>query len=240
MKYLFEKNKISYEHLSSGKILYNSAGLTAFPVRLANEIIQRCFNILEFKGNNGPYIIYDPCCGGGYLLTSIGFLHGERIKKIIASDIDIKALDIAKKNLSLLHVEGLNKRIGELKSLAQTYNKPSHWEAIASAIKLYDLVDSNNHISIDCFKADILNVNKHSFKADIIFTDFPYGLLTKWSANEGDVLSYFLTNISKCMKSNSSLLAIVYDKKLKINNPGFQRIKHFKIGKRYINIFTLN
>ena len=59
MKYKFETIKKDYGDFSSGRVLYNAAHTTAFPVRLASEIIQRAFHILRKNGANGPYKIYD-------------------------------------------------------------------------------------------------------------------------------------------------------------------------------------
>ena len=42
MTYKFAVNKLNYEDLSSGRVLYNAPGLTGFPVRLVDEIVQRC------------------------------------------------------------------------------------------------------------------------------------------------------------------------------------------------------
>lgn len=75
MHYKYINSKESYGDLASGKVLYNFLGLTAFPVRLANEMMQRCFAYLKNLNCNAPFTIYDPCCGGGYILTTLGFLH---------------------------------------------------------------------------------------------------------------------------------------------------------------------
>lgn len=123
MSYSYCITNRSFEYLSSGNVLYNAPGLTAFPVRLASEIAQRCFHELEQSGHDGPYTIYDPCSGGAYLLASVGFLHGNRIKKIIASDCEIIAIDIARKNLSLLNIKGINERIQNLIKLEEEYKK---------------------------------------------------------------------------------------------------------------------
>lgn len=92
MKYKYIEKKENYEYLSSGRVLYSLPGQSAFPVRLSSEIIQRCFALLEARGNKGPYTIYDPCCGGGYLLTTLGFLYHNYFKKIYASDINPQAI----------------------------------------------------------------------------------------------------------------------------------------------------
>ena len=102
MKYIFAKNSTNYADFAGGRVLYSMKGATGFPVRLASEIFQRCTDFLIKQGSRGPYTIYDPFCGSGYLLTVLGFLHGKSIKKIIASDIDVKFINMAKKNLELI------------------------------------------------------------------------------------------------------------------------------------------
>jgi len=143
MIYKYAKKKEPYNDWSSGRVLYNAPGFTAFPVRLATEIAQRCFNILESSGSKGPFVLYDPCCGGAYVLTYLGFLHANRFYKIIASDCNHRSLDIAKKNLSLLQIEGLKRRINELNSLSKTYGKTSNKEAVHSALNLLKLIKKN-------------------------------------------------------------------------------------------------
>ncbi|NDO51129.1 hypothetical protein FMM75_17520 [Lachnospiraceae bacterium MD335] len=43
--------------------------------------------------------IYDPCCGGGYALTVLGFFHNHDIKKMYGSDIKPNMVSYAKKML---------------------------------------------------------------------------------------------------------------------------------------------
>lgn len=88
LKYIYEKKQQNYEDFASGRVLYNQKGAAAFPVRLASEIFLRSKNYLKKKGVKEPITIYDPCCGGAYILTTLGFLHGECFSKIIGSDVD--------------------------------------------------------------------------------------------------------------------------------------------------------
>lgn len=136
MEYLYESRKENYEDFSSGRVLYSAAGTTSFPVRLAGEIIQRCFEVLSGKGNPGPYSVYDPCAGSAYLLTVIGLLHGRRIKEIFASDINPQVLQIARRNLSLLSMDGMNERKQQLRTLFDLYHKESHSMALQSVNRL--------------------------------------------------------------------------------------------------------
>ena len=111
------------EHFASGRVLYNAKGAAPFPVRLADEIAQRCFALLEERGHSGPYAVYDPCCGSGYMLTVIGLLHGTRIRTVLASDIDEAMLGTARRNLALLTAEGMRARIEQLRGLYEAFGK---------------------------------------------------------------------------------------------------------------------
>jgi len=71
-----------YEDLASGRVLYNQRGAAAFPVRLASEIFLRCLALLNDNDMADTCTLFDPLCGGGYLLTSLGFLHANKIKMI--------------------------------------------------------------------------------------------------------------------------------------------------------------
>ena len=74
MEYIYESAQ-RYEDFASGRVLYNAQGTTSFPVRLASEIAQRCFQLLEKKGYRGRI----PCSiprGGAYLLTVVGLRTG--------------------------------------------------------------------------------------------------------------------------------------------------------------------
>ena len=129
MVYKYCENR-NFEDLASGKVIVHRAGYPNFPVRLAQEIFCRCLHHLD---DPDSVCIYDPCCGGGYLLTVLGFLNFERIKTIIASDISDDAIQLANENLLLLDQNGLQKRIRQINDLLSLHNKNSHIEALNSA-----------------------------------------------------------------------------------------------------------
>lgn len=60
MEYIYESAQRSYEDFASGRVLYNAQGTTSFPVRLASEIAQRCFQLLEKKGYTGRILYSIP------------------------------------------------------------------------------------------------------------------------------------------------------------------------------------
>jgi 23S rRNA (guanine2535-N1)-methyltransferase len=63
VKYRFAVQRENYEDLSSGRVLYGQPGSTAFPVRIASEIFQRCAERLARLEAPPLYSLYDPCCG---------------------------------------------------------------------------------------------------------------------------------------------------------------------------------
>ena len=231
------KRKVNYEDYSSGRVLYGAPKATNFPVSLTLEIFERCSEYLSKKGNLGPYVIYDPFCGVAYSLTVLGFLRGENIKEMFASDADKTILEFAHKNLSLLTVKGINNRIAELTKFIQEYKKDSHKEALKSAELLKTKTESLN-IKTEVFQFNVLNTDslpKFANKIDIIIADVPYGKLTKWEGlKEGtNPIQVFLDKIQDRL-SKTAIVAIILDKKQDIKYDGYRKIKSFKIVKRKI------
>jgi len=232
--------KQNYEHFASGKVLYNASGTTSFPVRLASEIIQRCFQLLHAKGVTGPYHLYDPCCGGGYMLTVLGMLHQDRINRITASDRDESMVKLAQQNLSLLHPDGLVKRRQQLNELSEQYQKPSHTEALHSADYLMELIRPSLIQQITCFQADSTVDNSGDERcrnAQIIFTDLPYGGIVNWISSSTSPVHDFFDSIHKVADSASCVVAVTADKSQSLKHPKFKRLQYQKIGKRHFAIF---
>lgn len=241
MSYKYAIENINYEDYSSGRVLYNQHGTTAFPVRLASEIFQRCAQALKMQGKQGNYIIYDPCCGGAFLLTSLGFLFPEDIACIYASDIDENVLQLAEKNLSLLSNAGLEQRINQLTALLQEFGKESHRDALESAYKMKEhLKHRVDKLEIICFQADAAKTEKesHPQSIDIVITDLPYGDVVRWSHadDEKTAVELLLENLFLKL-SAKALVAIVVNKKMKTDYKNYKKLDSFKLGKRHIVIF---
>ncbi|MBT2761812.1 hypothetical protein [Paenibacillus sp. ISL-20] len=240
MEYIYESAQRSYEDFASGRVLYNAQGTTSFPVRLASEIAQRCFQLLEKKGVQEPYTLFDPCCGGAYLLTVVGLLHGQRIHRVIGSDINAEVLGIAGKNLSLLREEGLEQRTEQLKELLALYHKPSHQDALQSAGRLRELLRSSRVEETVCFQADITQLEESlaSCKGThIVMTDLPYGDLVSWGGGSNEPVEDFFNGIHSILNPSCSVVAVISDKGQKLKHDRFQRIQHAKVGKRQVAIF---
>lgn len=231
------------EHFASGRVLYNAKGAAPFPVRLADEIVQRCFRLLEERGISGPYAIYDPCCGSGYLLTVIGLLHGGRISTVLASDIDAMMIETARRNLSLLTKEGMQSRIAQLRELYEQYGKPSHRDALESAAVL-DAYRTRAAVStIEVLPADI-TAGPPPFLRDgeigpvhLVIADLPYGNLTGWRSESADPAGRMLDHLHALLQPGASVAAVIADKSYKLRHDRYRRLKLLKAGKRQIALF---
>lgn len=237
MEYKYCENK-NFEDLACGRVIYYKSGMTNFPVRLAQEIYGRCVSYLDKKDNIS---IYDPCCGGGYLLTVLGFLNMGSINEIIGSDISDQAVELAKNNLSLLTEDGLEKRIRQLNSYYAQFGKQSHKEAIDSAKRLMHIVKKyDKKPTISVFKGDILakeTLSAKDFKADIVISDVPYGNLVSWHGAGQDPINVLLENLMPILKPQS-VVAICSDKRQKIKVENYKRLERQRVGKRKFEILT--
>ncbi len=231
--------KDNYEDFAGGRVLYHKAGLTNFPVRLAQEIFCRCLGYLKDKSD---ICLYDPCCGSGYLLTVLGFLNAGSLKTIMGSDISEEALKTASLNLSLLGDTGFSQRYQQLQSLYSEYGKESHREALESAERLLSMLVAKAHRpAFHVFHANVFSPEaflKQNFKADIVISDVPYGDMVSWRGSEETGIAAMLNNLLPVLKP-TTVIAVCSDKKQKIQAENFRRLEKQQIGKRKFEIFSL-
>lgn len=248
MQYQYAKERVDYSDLSSGRVFYSLPGHPAFPVRLASEIFQHCLAIRETTYQTStPCVLYDPCCGAAYSLSVLGYLHGDKIQELIGSDVDEKAVALARQNLGLLNNSGLNTRIHEISEMLRLYGKESHQAALTSSHILQKRILSLNKdhpIATKIFQASILDnkvmlENIKDKSVDIVFTDIPYGQHSQWQADipaETANPIWSMLNTLSSVLSPTSIVAIVSDKGQKIAHESYQRMKQFQIGKRRVHI----
>jgi len=205
--------------------------------------VQRCFHDLEERGHPGPYVVYDPCCGSGYMLAVIGLLHGAQIRAVLASDIDESMLETARRNLSLLTAGGMRARIEQLRELYEQYGKPSHAEALESAAVLDEYRARGTLGSIEVFPADITAgppdaVRNSGFcPVNIVIADLPYGHLTGWRSGSADPAARMLDSLFPLLRPGASVVALVADKSHKLRHERYRRLALLKAGKRQIALF---
>jgi tRNA G10 N-methylase Trm11 len=177
----------------------------------------------------------------------LAYLHGEQLREIIGSDIDEKAVALAKRNLGLLGIAGLDKRIDEISKMFEQYHKDSHKDALASGQILKNRIATltrDHPLVTNAFQANatdsqalIKNVKPKS--VDLVFTDVPYGQHSHWhSSNSAELLNplWLMLNALLGVLSLSSIVAIVSDKRQKVAHESYQRVEQFQIGKRRVVI----
>lgn len=225
--------KGNFEDLSSGRVIMQRSGYTNFPVRLSQEIFCRCQSYLSEKQK---LTVYDPCCGGGYLLSVLGFLNPTCISSLIGSDIDKKALQLSRDNLAILTDDGIRKRKNHLLSLYEQHHKQIYLHAAASADNLSKSVAKMN-LKTCVFEADVFKYEYTDldFRAHIIITDVPYGNLVSWHENESSSINSLLNNIRPILHKNC-IIAICSDKSQKIQNLNYKLLEKQLIGKRKFEI----
>jgi hypothetical protein len=234
MAYRFATDRKNYEDFASGRVLYSEPGTTSFPVRLAEELYGQGRELLIGLGSNPPYRLYDPCCGGGYLLTVLGLLYGADLAAIAASDVAESAVSLAERNLALLTAEGLEQRRRQLRELYDAYGKASHREAEESAARLASLLQPT-HPATACFRHDITAAPPPAAigQIDLVIADLPYGNLVSWHSadTESTHAARLLDNLLSCL-AESAVVILVSDKKQPIAHPAYRRLKQGKLGKR--------
>lgn len=234
MQYKYCGNE-NFEDLSGGRVIIHRSGGTNFPVRLAQEIFCRCHG---YCGQRENLTVYDPCCGGGYLLTVLGFLNPLKISALTGSDIDEDTVKLAGDNLSLLSAAGMKRRKEHLLALLERHQKPSYEEAIQSAERLSAFSGQTN-IRTKVFAADALTYDYAAagFRADIVITDVPYGKLTL-RQGENFTVDVLLERLIPCL-NRGAVLAVCSDKAQKIKNTRLKRLEKQSVGKRKFEIFRL-
>ncbi len=228
MQYRYVTEKENYEDFAAGRVLLSQGGTTSFPVRLASEIFQRC---AAYFPTGQRLRVYDPCCGGGYLLTVIGLLHGAGIQSLHGSDINADIVRLATANLSLLTPAGLDTRRNSLRDLADTYDKSSHHDALESVERLRQCLPASS-ISTQTWAADALQPSADSASVDLIICDVPYGNVTNWQADADDNLTTSLLQAQYDVLVIGGIAAVVSDKSQKATYPRYKRLQQETIGKR--------
>jgi 23S rRNA (guanine2535-N1)-methyltransferase len=253
MAYRFATESRDYTDYASGGVLYNAPGHPAFPVRLTSEIFQRCDSVRAAAGATGRSVIYDPVCGAAYHLSTLAYLHWDRIGEIVASDVDAEILTTAERNLSLLTVAGLDRRIREIEEMLAAYAKPSHAEALASAQRLRQRLlafTQDREIPTHLFQADAtdpaaLRSGLGDARVDIVISDIPYGQHTAWrSTDPSDPIPTrpvwsMLEALRSCL-ATGAVVAIAADKGQKIEHAAYKRASRFQVGKRQVVLLQMD
>ncbi|MEO3805556.1 rRNA methyltransferase [Nonomuraea sp. B1E8] len=240
MSYRHATVRADYSDLSSGSVLHSAAGFPAFPVRLASEIFQRA---LALRGGDRPAVVWDPCCGSGYLLTVLALSHRSRIASVLASDLDPEALGLAGRNLALLGRAGLAARAADLEARSVRFGKPAYGAAAHAAHRLAAELDAAGgdvpHAvrQADVFDPDQLRRALGHRAPDIVVTDVPYGEQTHWyGSGAASGVTGMVAALSAVLPPGSVIAVTVRGRKVPVEHGPRPRTS-FKIGTRAVALF---
>lgn len=234
MSYRHVVVKGDYSDLASGAVLRSAPGFPAFPVRLASEIFLRA---MELRGGDAPAVVWDPCCGSGYLLSVIGLLHRRQIAALVASDVAENALELTAENLRLLDRDALEARARVLEERAQRFDKPSYLDAAAAARRLGGgLAAAGGPLPSVVRRADVfdradLAAVTTAAAPDIVITDVPYGEQTSWLGGNG--VPEMLVNVASVLPGEAVLAVTARGRKVPLG-AGLRPAKEFRIGTRAV------
>jgi 23S rRNA (guanine2535-N1)-methyltransferase len=242
MEYKYATERNNYADLASGHVFYSLPGYPAFPIRLASEIYQRC---LAWRGKNGqPCTVYDPCCGAAYHLSTISYLHWDSICRVIGSDIDEKAIQLAERNLGLLTPGGMERRGREISAMIRLYDKASHKGALESITRMQEQVSrltAVRPIQTKVFQANAteaasLKEGLQDTVIDLVFSDLPYGQHSQWEGTQSSNPAWAMLDVLQDFLSPASIVAICSDKMQKVGHDKYERLEKLQLGKRQITI----
>jgi 23S rRNA (guanine2535-N1)-methyltransferase len=240
MEYKFAGTYSNYADLASGSVFYSLPGHPAFPIRLASEIYQRCL-AYRHKGTT-PCTLFDPCCGAAYHLSVIAYLHWDSVSRVICSDIDERAVQLAERNLGLLTPSGMERRGREISAMIHLYGKASHKQALESIRRLMEQVvclTGVRPIQTHVFRANAADVASlreglQGAPIDIVFTDIPYGQHSKWEAIPDSNPVWSMLEALRQVLSLESIVAVTSDKLQKISHEAYRRLEKIRVGKRQV------
>ncbi|MGA2488989.1 MAG: hypothetical protein ABSF99_02210 [Anaerolineales bacterium] len=242
MEYKFATERANFADLASGQVFYSLPGHPAFPVRLASEIYQRC---LAWRGKgSSPCTIYDPCCGAAYHLSVIAYLHWDSVCRVIGSDINEKAVQLAERNLGLLTPGGMERRSREISAMVRLYHKDSHKGALESITRMQEqvtLLSAVRPIQTSVFQANAteaasLRPGLQDATIDMVISDIPYGQHSQWEQTQAPDPIWSMLEVLFEFLSPKSIVAIASDKIQKIAHERYQRLEMFQLGKRQVVI----
>jgi SAM-dependent methyltransferase len=247
VKYRFLIDKPDYSDFASGKVLLGLPGRVATPLRLVDELFQNALDILRANGLSSPVTVYDPCCGTAYHLAALAYLHWQSIAAIFASDVNADVLAIAKQNLLLLSLDGIDLRIRNIRQMYERFGKSSHREALEAAGRLRQILEANvSHeirtfsFSADAFDSHALIRTINQNEIAIVLADTPYGLGSHWESPllastpeiaDSQVVIRLLDSLLPTLLPRA-VVCLLASKAVKISPVSFKPIRRIRAGKR--------
>jgi 23S rRNA G2445 N2-methylase RlmL len=226
--------------LASGFVLRSAPGFPAFPVRLAQEIFLRA---AEHLPGDRPVTLWDPCCGSGYLTTVLGLTCRSKLLRVVCSDIEPAAVELARQNLALLSLSGLAAREAELREKAASLAKEGYLLAADAARALAaELKVAGGDLPALAAVADVrspqaLRAILPEPPPDVVVTDLPYGDQTQWrgaSAGAEDPVREVAQSLARVLPARSVVAICTRSRKVSLQGHRSALLERFKVGLRSV------
>ncbi|MEU3229537.1 rRNA methyltransferase [Nocardiopsis alba] len=228
MSYRYATERADHSALASGQVLRSAPGYPGFPVRLADELLQRA--MVHVEGDRVR--LWDPCCGSGYLVTVLGLLHRDLLTHVRASDVSSDAVGIAARNLELLTAEGLAERERELRRSARDFGRVAFVERAEAARDLAaGLAAMGGDLPHESAVADVFSLTE-PVDADLVITDVPYGEMTHWDGEAPeDPVHGLLASMGRVLPRNSVVVVTARTRRVRLPE-GVRALERVKVGNR--------
>lgn len=219
----------SYEDVGGGQVLHSAPGFPGFPARLAVELFERA-RVLVGRERVG---LWDPMCGAGGILTSVALLRPEALTRVLASDVDEEALDLARKNLDLTTVTGLEARRAEL------VERGAAAARVASAERLLARVAAHPPLPTAAARADVTDpasvAGLDLDGVDVVMADLPYGTQTDWASTATAPTVQALEVLGDALPAGGVVVLTTTEREHLRGMPAATR--SFKHGHRYVRFY---
>ncbi|MBK0865669.1 rRNA methyltransferase [Saccharopolyspora sp. HNM0986] len=235
MSYRYETGRADFSDLAGGFVLKAVPGFPGFPVRLASEVFQRA---AQLCGAAERVTLWDPCCGSGYLLSTIGLLHRQRLAAVFGTDADPDALGVAASNLRMLSRDGLLERRRELAGMAERHGKNSHQAAVDAADRLIAGLPSEPGPRTGTAVANAFDPEQTAAALggrapDIVCTDVPYGDQVGWSGAPDDPIPALIRSIAEVVPPSAVIAVTCRARKVPLGD-GIRAAERLKVGHRSV------
>lgn len=250
MKYQFAAEEEDYALFAGGQLFFGLPGQAAFPARLASEVFLHCAGRLAQEGVGGPYVVYDPLCGLAVHLATMAVLHWELVDTLLCADVEAEVVAVARRNLALLTMAGIEQRMAQLAGMIASYGKASHRLSLARAEKLHNrlrrhLQSHPVRVHAFCASATEPPLSRDSLRRpiDIVFADIPYGRRSSWRLAEtqsearADPIRQMLSALHGILPPHA-VVAVASDNRQKVSHEKYERFKQIRAGKRRITLLT--
>jgi tRNA G10 N-methylase Trm11 len=217
----------NYADFASGQVLYSAPGHPGFPVRLSLELFERA-RLLTGRSRVG---LWDPLCGAGSIVTTLGLARGEAITQILATDISEPATTLAAKNLELLTEDGLRRRARFL--AGRSDDRAEAAERLCKLRRGAEPIATNVSV-IDATREDDVGLLALD-GIDIVIADLPYGSQTVWASDAGNPSQQMLEQLRLRLQDHA-VIVLCSNRRADFENLP-KSLRAFKHGKRIIKFY---